>query len=584
MESRPSLEASTPEEALTLARAHHGPDVALDVQETRSGGVMGFFATQRFVAVPVDEPAASDSAHTSPGASHDASPLDGSVVTDVSAHADTVQREHATDLDAAIADASQTLGLPMSGPTRPIASVSAGLLHDTHPDLNRQHAPTGDADDEQAPAPSVPASPFAAALSRVTAEPVVTEAVMNVLDSHDQPTSVAAAQSVTPTAVDLTAVALYSVPMAAPTPALIDAAPAEPATPPAAVPMAAPVEPQAAPEASHINYAAALVAARSRNPLFPQAPAPVTAAPATVAPQAAHAPVPDTVPTQAPAAVAEAIPAVPAPAPAPLPATAAVAVPVAEPALAPDPTVEAALAQTAAMAAVVPHTSDPTNLLPRLDAAGFPVNRIPDLFLHEVGEKGIHTALTRLIKMRTTPAPALPVAPCTVVLVGPETEALTAAMGACSALRADASQVAWVGPAHLSGLVPATRRISTPENATAWLSAPKRATVVNVVAISTPISENIDPHTRAVIAALNPDMVLAVVEATRKSESITRWIEALDCVDAVALENASNTHDPATWLTLPAAPVALVEGRKATAARWASLLCERLTDLADVED
>ena len=47
MESRPSLEASTPEEALALARAQYGPDTALDVQEVRTGGVMGFFATQR---------------------------------------------------------------------------------------------------------------------------------------------------------------------------------------------------------------------------------------------------------------------------------------------------------------------------------------------------------------------------------------------------------------------------------------------------------------------------------------------------------------------------------------------------------
>jgi hypothetical protein len=567
MESRPSLEASTPEEALALARAQYGPDTALDVQEVRTGGVMGFFATQRFVATLASKEAGTNASDT-----------------DVSTHADTVEREYDADLEAAIAEASQTLGPPMSSPTRPVTSISAGLLHDASADTTgHQFAPTSGEEEFEAPQPTGPVSPFAAALSRVTAEPVVTEAVMSVLDRTDAPAEAAGLTS----AADLTSVALYSVPMpttpttvAPTTPVPGERTSAGLAAGLAAVAgafasstestPAATTEPTTGvgePDQSHINYAAALVASRSRNPMFPQAPAPV--APSTEAVVLAAVAEPVAAPTTPPAAA---------------PVAGSVEAPVAVPVAAPVVESAALTSVTTAMAVAIPHASDPTGVLPRLAAAGFPVNRVPDLFLHEVGEKGIHLALTRLIKMRTAPAPALPVAPCTVVLVGPGTEALTAAMNACGALRADASQVAWVGPAHLSSLVPPTRRISTPQGAVEWLAAPKRASVVNVIAIHVPVSENIDPHTRAVIAALDPTMVLAVVDANLKSEAVTRWVEALDCVDAVALENASDSHDPATWLTLPVAPVALVEGRKATASRWASLLCERLTDLADVED
>ena len=540
MASRQLLEASTPEEAKALAQARYGPNAAVDVTETRSGGVMGFFASQRYVAALTSDDAV--------GNSH------------VSTSTVTVPRDQDADLDSAIAEASQALGSPrMSGPPpRPSYSVAAGP------------APS---DESSALQGSSPSSPFAAALSRVTAEPVVTEAVMNALDQSEGTsgtrTQGAGAVHATMPAADVDHAVLYSIPQVART--VDDATTVTPLGSPASHP--SPVShyedlgavPQQVVDdpTRHVNYAAALMSNGAQHPYFPQPPAPQPPAPQPPAPQP-------------PAPVAAQHPYFPQPT-APQPPS-----PVAAPVTAPAPVEQGTATHThvaTAMAAAIPHTSDPTGLLPRLDATGFPFHLIPDLFLHEVGEKGIHTALTRLIKMRTAPAPALPVAPCTVVFVGPGTEALTAAMGACAALRADASQVAWVGPAHLSNLVPAARRISTPQAATDWLAAPKRASVVNVIAIHVPVSENIDPHTRAVIAALNPTMVLAVVEATRKSEAVTRWIEALDCVDAVALENASDTHDPATWLTLPAAPVALVEGRKATAARWASLLCERLTDM-----
>lgn len=530
MASRPSFEASTADEALALGRAEHGPEADLHVREIRTGGVGGFFATRRFVAELADDvPGAADGA-------------------DVSGGLGTVPRAYDSDLDAAIAEASATLGTGiMTTPTRPLTSVAADRDPHASSHTPSQPAPAG--------AASVPVSPFAAALSRMATEPEVTSAVMDVMDGT---TGAAAGTGFAGRAVATvhsspSRVVLYSVPQAAPVVAGAVEEPVENAVEGNVEGVVEPDGDASPPSLGDFNYAAMLVGGRSP---FPGAATPA-ATPAAVEPgaQVAVTPAAHIEAAGAPvSASASTSPGVPAPAE-PIPAV------------------------VTALAAAIPHVGDPTGLLPRLEATGFPAHMVPDLFLHEVGEKGIHAALTRLIKMRTAPAPALPVAPCTVVVVGPGTEALTAAMNACGALRADAAQVAWVGPAHLSNLVSPSRRISTPEAATEWLAAPKRATVVNVIAVYAPVSEHIDPHTREVIAALNPTMVLAVVDATRKVNEVTRWVEALDCVDAVALENASETLDPATWLTFAAAPVAMVEGRKATAARWASLLCERLTDL-----
>lgn len=538
MASRPSHEASTADEALALGRAEHGPDADLHVREIRTGGVGGFFATRRFVAE-----------------------LAADIAPD-----DDVSRDQNADLDAAIADASAALGTDAAtASVRPLTSVPSrrGARTFLAPAPTFSPAPIdassgttargqsrGRSTSPEAAAPAsvtpAPTSPFAMALSRMANGPEVTAAVMDVMDG----TTGASAPSGTAATVvhpgSASRVVLYSVPQATPLlsqeTAAHDGDGSDDGRDHRAVDGAESVSVE--PMLDDFNYAAILIRDRG-----------TTAPPdiPTLSPSAADpAPAPEVavVPGQAVPVEADSTPAV----------------------------------VVTALAAAIPHTADPSGLLPRLQSTGFPAHHVPDLFLHEVGEKGIHTALTRLIKMRTNPAPALPVAPCTVVFIGPGTDALTAAMNACGALRADAAQVGWVGPAHLSNLVPAARRISTPAGAVEWLTAPKRATVVNVIAVHAPVSENIDPHTRAVIAALTPSMVLAVVDATRKNDAVARWVEALDCVDALALENASNTHDPAVWLTSPAAPVALVEGRKATAARWASLLCERLTDLADLAD
>ena len=47
-------------------------------------------------------------------------------------------------------------------------------------------------------------------------------------------------------------------------------------------------------------------------------------------------------------------------------------------------------------------------------------------------------------------------------------------------------------------------------------------------------------------------------------------------VDALMVQDTDLTADPAAVLSRAAVPVALLDGARATAHRWASLLCERL--------
>ena len=74
----------------------------------------------------------------------------------------------------------------------------------------------------------------------------------------------------------------------------------------------------------------------------------------------------------------------------------------------------------------------------------------------------------------------------------------------------------------------------------------------------------------------SPVAVWAVVEATRKPEDVGPWLDDLARLDALIVTDTDLSIDPAAVLHRVAAPVALLDGVRATPHRWASLLCERL--------
>jgi hypothetical protein len=78
--------------------------------------------------------------------------------------------------------------------------------------------------------------------------------------------------------------------------------------------------------------------------------------------------------------------------------------------------------------------------------------------------------------------------------------------------------------------------------------------------------------------------VWAVVEATRKPEDLEQWLGGLPRTDALVVQDADLSVDPAALLAgvgtgRVGIPIALLDGVPATAHRWSSVLCERLETL-----
>ena len=98
---------------------------------------------------------------------------------------------------------------------------------------------------------------------------------------------------------------------------------------------------------------------------------------------------------------------------------------------------------------------------------------------------------------------------------------------------------------------------------------------LTIVAVDAPLRT--DAYwTAQMLAIWMPVAVWAVVEATRKPEDLGPWLEGLPRVDALMVQDTDLSADPASVLGSVGLPVAVVDGARATAHRWASLLCERL--------
>jgi hypothetical protein len=105
------------------------------------------------------------------------------------------------------------------------------------------------------------------------------------------------------------------------------------------------------------------------------------------------------------------------------------------------------------------------------------------------------------------------------------------------------------------------------------------AGAVTIVAVDAPLRT--DAYWMAQMAGVwAPVAVWAVVEATRKPEDLEQWIDGLPRVDALIVQDVDLSADPAAVLRRVDAPVALLDGVRATPHRWASLLCERLDSSA----
>ncbi|MGY1639853.1 hypothetical protein ACI782_01810 [Geodermatophilus sp. SYSU D00703] len=213
----------------------------------------------------------------------------------------------------------------------------------------------------------------------------------------------------------------------------------------------------------------------------------------------------------------------------------------------------------------------------RLLDLGVPEHLLGDDFAVEVARRGTYAALTRALASGLPTAPALPSGPGEVLLiVGPGVETLAAARSLAASLRLDAERLQWASRGDLAALAPRGNRISSIDAALERKQEADRSGTLTIVAVDAPLRAGSATWLEQMIAVFAPAGVWAVVEATRKPEDLLPWLDGLSRVDALVVQDTDLTADPAAVLGRTRTPVALLDGARASAHRWASLLCERL--------
>jgi hypothetical protein len=212
----------------------------------------------------------------------------------------------------------------------------------------------------------------------------------------------------------------------------------------------------------------------------------------------------------------------------------------------------------------------------RLEALGLPQHLLGPAFADEVARHGAYAALTHALALGLPRAPEVPTGPGEALfVVGPGVETLRAARTLAASLRLDPDRVQWATRGDLAGLAPRGSRMTTIDTAIERRQDALAAGTVTIVAVDAPLRTDAYWMSQ-MLAVWTPVAVWAVVEATRKPEDLEPWLDGLPRVDALVVQDTEFSADPAAVLRRVAAPVAMVDGVRATPHRWASLLCERL--------
>jgi hypothetical protein len=122
--------------------------------------------------------------------------------------------------------------------------------------------------------------------------------------------------------------------------------------------------------------------------------------------------------------------------------------------------------------------------------------------------------------------------------------------------------------------IPGHRRLHDADAAAEARRSWRRRSRPTVVAVEAPAGRS-GHWARQVIDALEPTMVWAAVDATRKPEDLLEWSEELGGLDALSVTDLDDTVSPAAVLQC-GIPVGRLEGRPATPLLWASHLAPRL--------
>jgi hypothetical protein len=173
-------------------------------------------------------------------------------------------------------------------------------------------------------------------------------------------------------------------------------------------------------------------------------------------------------------------------------------------------------------------------------------------------------------------APALPRrAGDVLVVVGDLTAGLAVGRQLAKKMRIDAGALLLAAASTAGTGIPAAQRVTGPADALRRSRRMHRADTPHIVVIDTSFDAESAEWARDVADAFGATAVWAVVDATRKSADVTDHLRQLGSVDALVIQHASSTRDPASVLEL-GVPVAVIDGRSSTPRAWAELVCERL--------
>lgn len=163
-----------------------------------------------------------------------------------------------------------------------------------------------------------------------------------------------------------------------------------------------------------------------------------------------------------------------------------------------------------------------------------------------------------------------------IVVAGARDAALDLARAMADELGLDEEALLIASPGYTGRArpIPGHRRLHDAGAAAEARRSWRRRSRPTVVAVEAPAGRS-GQWARQVIDALEPTMVWAAVDATRKPEDLLEWSEELGGLDALSVTDLDDTVSPAAVLQC-GIPVGRLEGRPATPLLWASHLAPRL--------
>ena len=202
---------------------------------------------------------------------------------------------------------------------------------------------------------------------------------------------------------------------------------------------------------------------------------------------------------------------------------------------------------------------------------------MPPQLLDQIDDIDAYLAIVRLLDALGPAAGAPTGAGDVLAIVGELTAAIAVAGAVAENLQLPTTRTLVAAASTAGTGIHSSRRLTDPGHAATRVTKLRDGDAPLIVVVDAPADGTGSAWAREVLEAMNPTVVWAVVDATRKAPDTRRYLSGLGHVDALAVRAMGVTADPATVLALDA-PVALLDGDPATPHTWAALLCRRIAE------